>query len=144
MNVFADTSAIVKLYVEEAGSSDVRSWRQPFVVSELARVEVESALWGKRRLGYLSAEEARGLADEYAADWWEAEWSTRQFTVVALSASLLEAACALLARHDLRAADAVQLASALAARNADPGIDTFASFDARLSTAAAVEGFRSP
>jgi predicted nucleic acid-binding protein len=43
-------------------------------------------------------------------------------------------------RHRLRGADAVQLASALVAREADPDVNTMAVFDRRLRTAASTEG----
>ncbi len=43
--------------------------------------------------------------------------------------------------YGLRAYDAVQLASAEAARAADPGCDSFACFDASLRDAAAGAGF---
>jgi predicted nucleic acid-binding protein len=44
-------------------------------------------------------------------------------------------------RHRLRAADAVQLASALLARDADPGLSAIAAFDRTLRAAASAEGF---
>ena len=50
--VFADSSALVKLYADEPGHEQVR---QPMhlVVAQLARVEVPSAIWRKQRLGEL-------------------------------------------------------------------------------------------
>ena len=63
-------------------------------------------------------------------------------TPVGVSENLLQDAAALLSRHALSAADAVQLSSAMLARDADPGIATFACFDVRLRQAAAIEGFR--
>jgi predicted nucleic acid-binding protein len=47
----------------------------------------------------------------------------------------------LCAVHALRAYDAVQLACALAARDAVPECQTFAAFDRQLRAAAAAEGF---
>jgi len=47
----------------------------------------------------------------------------------------------LTATHALRALDALQLASALAARRADPSCATFACLDLRLRAAAAGAGF---
>ena len=60
---------------------------------------------------------------------------------MALSDGVLEEAALACARHALRAYDAVQLASALLARTADPSLSTFACFDLALSAAAAQEGF---
>ncbi len=53
----------------------------------------------------------------------------------------LEDAVRLTGVHGVRAYDAVQLASARAARAVDPGIDAFAAFDHGLRRAAAAEGF---
>ena len=50
-------------------------------------------------------------------------------------------AARLVARSDLRAGDAIQLASAILARQAERELTSFAAFDARLRTAAAIEGF---
>src|SRR5690606_27691781 len=60
MSVFADSSAVVKLYADESGSTDIRSLEAMYV-SQLCRVEVPSALWRKSRLGELAAENARIL-----------------------------------------------------------------------------------
>ncbi len=49
---------------------------------------------------------------------------------------------AAVARSRLRAHDAVQLAAALAARDADPTLEGFACFDGELAAVARLEGFR--
>jgi hypothetical protein len=60
---------------------------------------------------------------------------------VALRALLLEHAAALVAAHGLRADDAMQLACARAARNADPQVSVFLCFDSGLRAAAARDQF---
>lgn len=52
--VFADSSALVKLYADELGVDVVRAVPS-LIISQLARVEVPAALWRKHRLGELSA-----------------------------------------------------------------------------------------
>jgi hypothetical protein len=64
-----------------------------------------------------------------------------RFAVVALAPVVLDAAAAALPTHNLRAYDAVQLASAIAARDADPLCTSFACFDSELREAAATAGF---
>ncbi len=64
-----------------------------------------------------------------------------RFAVIAARMPLLSAAAAAAATHSLRAYDAIQLASALAARAADPDCTRFACFDADLREAAAASGF---
>lgn len=110
---------------------------EPLAVSALARVEVPAALWRKHRIGELSADDARILSDAFAAD---CAGAPARFSSVAVGARVLERAARLVAVHALRAYDAVQLASALAAREAEPSCATFACFDEGLLRAAAAEG----
>ncbi len=65
----------------------------------------------------------------------------QRFTVVGITDTILVSAAEALARHPLRAYDAVQLASALAARSAYPALGLFACFDRDLAAAGAAEGF---
>lgn len=136
MTVFADSSAVVKLYADEPGAQLVRGV-DLLVVAALARVEVPAALWRKSRTGELAVADAAVLSDAFAH-----EWGSPRFVVVAVGAELLRYAAGLVARHGLRAYDGVQLACAVAARRADPGIDTVACFDRELTEAAVREGFR--
>lgn len=136
--MFADSSALVKRYADEVDARVVRRCTA-YVVSAIARVEVPAALWRKHRTGELSAEDSAVLTAEFAADWYDAEGP---FAPVAVQARVLERAAALVATHGLRAYDSVQLACASAARDADPQVDAFLSFDAGLSSAAAREGFQ--
>jgi predicted nucleic acid-binding protein len=137
VTVFADSSALVKLYADEAGAEIVRTTRL-FVVSALARAEVPAANWRKHRVGGLSAADAGVLTTAFEADWYDA---TGPFVPIAAVDAVLANAAALVGTHGLRAYDAVQLASAVAARAADPEVDTVLCFDADLSEAAAREGF---
>jgi len=136
--VFADSSALVKLYADEPGADLVRGMGS-FVVSSLARVEVPAALWRKHRAGGLWAQDAGLLAADFAADWHE---PTGPFIAVVVHGRILEHAAALVAAHGLRADDGVQLACAAATREADPQVDRFLCFDGSLNDAAAREGFQ--
>lgn len=138
MTVFADSSALVKLYADEVDADLVRG-RAVYVVAAIARVEVPAALWRKQRTGELSAEDAALLTADFAADWHEADGP---YVPVAVHAPVLERAAALVASHGLRAYDGVQLACASAAREADPQVDSFLCFDGELSAAAARAGFQ--
>ncbi|MDQ6928286.1 MAG: type II toxin-antitoxin system VapC family toxin [Actinomycetota bacterium] len=142
MTVFADSSALVKLYADEAGSERIHALEEPLVLSELARVEVPAAIWRKQRMGELSAADAATLVAAFEADWFASPGGARRFLVIKLLTRLLDDAARLVAIHGLRAYDALQLAAALAARAADPECDTFAAFDAALRTSAAAQGLR--
>lgn len=140
MTAFADSSALVKLYADEPGHECVREL-PTLVVSQLARVEVPSAIWRKQRLGELEAGAARLLTSAFEADWSGTEEELPRFSVVTATVVVLEGAARLCAVHGLRAHDAVQLACASAARDAIPECQTFAAFDRQLRGAAAAEGF---
>ena len=137
MTVFADSSALVKLYADEDGADLVRSVPL-LVVSAVARVEVPAALWRKSRTGGLSAEHAGILVGAFTADWYD---PSAGFVPVALRAQALDEAASSAATHGLRAYDAVQLACALAARRADRDVDVFLCFDRELRDAAGREDF---
>lgn len=141
MSVFADSSALVKLYVAEVGHEVVRASAHPFVISSLARVEVPAAFWGKSRTGEVSAADATLLVSAFEFDFHGDDAVGSIFVILSLNESILVAAAREAARHGLRAYDAVQLACAIAARGVDPSVDTFAVFDLKLRNAAIAEGF---
>lgn len=141
MSVFADSSALVKLYVPEQGHEVVRAVADPIVISNLARVEVPAAFWGKVRAGELDAGDAEVLVRAFEYDFHGDEVTGPAFAAVSLGGPMLVEAAHQAARHRLRAYDAVQLACAVAARGADPSVHAMAVFDSSLRTAALAEGF---
>jgi len=141
LSTFADSSALVKLYADEAGYEHVRGLVS-LVVAQLARVEVPAALWRKQRMGELSASDARLLTADFEADYFGTDSEPPRFAAVAATGRLLDEAARLCASHGLRAYDAVQLSSALAVRRVDGSCRTFAAFDRSLRTAAATEGYQ--
>ena len=139
MTAFADSSALVKLYVPEADHQVVRG-AEPFVVSHLARVEVTAALWRKHRMGEVGRNEASLLATAFDFDFLGDDRSAPRFAIVGVDEDVIANAVRLLAPHNLRAYDAVQLASALVARRAVPDCETLVAFDDGLRHAALAEG----
>ena len=104
---------------------------EPLATSALSYAEYFSALNRKRRENALSRVAYRELARAFEADW-------TRLQVVQLTETVLRSARRLLERHELRAGDAVQLASALAM--AGSVAVRFASADRRLAAAAAQQG----
>ena len=100
-----------------------------------------AALWRKHRDGELKAEAAGVLTAEFEADYFGDESEAQRFVVLGLPPGTLDNAARLVAAHGIRAYDAVQLASAIAAREADAECATVACFDQRLRRAAAAEAF---
>lgn len=136
--VFADSSALVKLYADEVHADTVRSLSL-MAVSQLARVEVPAVLWRKHRLGELSAEDTGVLVAAFEADYFGAEEPAR-FFAIAITVDILDQASRFAGAHGLRAHDAVQLASACAVDAVVPERAAFVAFDKTLRAAAAVEG----
>ena len=68
MTAYADSSAIVKLYVPERGYEAAREHTGLLVTAAITRVEVASALWRKQRLGELDDSDAVTLLAAFEAD----------------------------------------------------------------------------
>lgn len=137
--VFADSSALVKLYADEPDAEAVRQLPM-LLVSQLARVEVPAALWRKHRIGELSATDTGVLVAAFEADYFGGDEEPSRFLVIKATVHVLDQAARLVGVHGLRAYDAVQLASAnLAAATVPEGV-TFVAFDKTLRSAAAAEG----
>lgn len=101
----------------------------------LSDVEVRSAIERLRREGVLTTEQAlRDIQDS------EVIW--KQLRIIDLVGAVKQRAKRLLARHPLRAADALQLGAALLVADDDPGRIEIVSLDERLAEAARREGFR--
>ena len=129
--IYLDTTAIVKLLVEEAFSGEVRSAAKGQSVGtvSIAFVETLSALARKREL----AEDERSLAiREFLATW-------HRFKVVSTDA-ILESAGILARAHQLRGFDSVHLAAAL--ELGSPSTIQFVVYDKDLAAAAKKEGFQ--
>jgi predicted nucleic acid-binding protein len=140
---FLDASALVKRYVKEAGSDDVRRLvrrKARLATSILAGVEIPSALARRAREGDLPLDAAREHARRAGA---RATGGVRPLgDVVAARGQVLEVAAELVWRHPLRAYDAVQLTSAVWLARESRTKVTFVCADQRLATAAAAEGLR--
>ena len=141
MIVFADSSAIVKLYVDEQDSEAVRELTGTLTISALAQVEVPAAFWRKYRVGDVQAEAASVMARLFSSDFRVDREGGPRFAMVEVGALVLGAAARAVGRHPLRAYDAVQLASAIEFRRAVGESVDFACFDRSLRSAAAAEGF---
>jgi predicted nucleic acid-binding protein len=132
----------VKLYADEDGHEPIRRLRAPLVISALARVEVIAAIWRKHRAGELDIDDSLTLIRAFRVDYAGARDTPVRFLTVAVTEEILERATEMAGAHGLRAYDAVQLASALAARDVDERCATLTSFDRDLTAAAVSEGFK--
>lgn len=141
---YFDTSALVKRYVAEVGSTWVRSTiarRSDHVsyASVLAQPEAISAVQRKVREGHLEEDRARTLARRVTTHF------AHSYALVAITPSVIAQACTLLQHYPLRAYDALQMACAIAVHSflqqkALPA-PLFVAADDTLLAAAAAEGF---
>ena len=133
MTLYLDTSSLVKLYVSEAGSADVRRLVGDATVvatSVVAYPEARASLARLRREGALTAARHATAKQEFEAQW-------PMYLTLEATGALCRAAGELAEKYGLRGFDSVHLASfAEVARRAGIGDTTFSSFDERLNQAA--------
>ena len=137
---FLDTSAVVKLYIYEAGTERMRSLfsgdvDRLFTVSSLTQVEVRSAIRKRERL-----QEIDGALAVKAIVLFEQHFQAR-YIIQPINNMILEDAKVLVDRRGLRAYDAIQLAACLAVKgSAGENAATFVCADRDLLKAAESEG----
>ena len=136
---FLDSSALVKRFVQEPGTPLVLALvggEASIVVSRLAHVEVVSAVVRRAKSGDI---DEKVLDNLFGAV--ESEFSAR-YEVVELGGAVMSYSVALAREHGLRAADSIQLASAVTAAATQPstGDLSFVSADVELNAAAEAEG----
>jgi predicted nucleic acid-binding protein len=136
--LFFDSSALAKRYLTEIGSAWVIAQADPavsntIVVAEIARVEVAAALAARHRAGAITYSE-RNLLVALLLRHFDTE-----YRIVAITPGLMGSAVVLTQQHRLRGYDAVQLAAALTAAAALPGL-AFIAADNDLLSAARAEG----
>ncbi len=128
MNVYFDASALVKNYVEEAGSKNVGELvvrAELLATSVISRAEIPAAFAKAVRMGWLAREAAAAALQTFRAQW--PAWLRIQATE-----GLLTMADILAWEHGLRGYDSVHLASALTWQEALGEGVTLATFDKEL------------
>ncbi|MCZ7589551.1 MAG: type II toxin-antitoxin system VapC family toxin [Gaiella sp.] len=134
---FWDSSALVPTLTVEATTARMRDLLadDPAVTVWWATpVEIASALARRERIGAdhrHRVAEANAALDDLASRW----------TEVPATDAVRSDARRLVRVHDLRAADAFQLAAARIAADGEPGALPFVTLDERLALAASREGF---
>jgi predicted nucleic acid-binding protein len=122
--LYLDSSALVKRYLKEEGSQEVRA-----AMGEARR-------WATCRIGYVETARAVGLrGDEAAADRFRVEWPA--FNVVEVDMAVAAEATQVALETALRTLDAIHLAAALAIADRDLRV---ATWDKRLHRAARERG----
>ena len=138
MNLYADTSALIKKYVREAGSDQVLAYFGQYSIigtAALTQAEMASAMSKAARLGWVEESEISVAWQDFLAHW-------PAYTRLPVSAGIVERAASLSWRHGLRAYDSVHLASALAWKDVTGDEVNFACYDKNLLNAARQEGLQ--
>jgi len=136
VNLYCDTSALVKLYVKEASSDAVRLLAESATtisVCRIAWVEMMATLARRAREAPANAAAIEIVRQRLRADW-------PRYAVVEITQALVELAGDYADTFALRGYDGVQLAAARTVQQAAGEPVHFACFDARLRKAAAVLG----
>ena len=139
---FLDSSAVLKRYVAEPGSTLVQNLFDPqranrIAIATITGAEVVAAVARRARGGGIPARDAAQTINDFRSD------LVSDFDLVEVSGGLIDEAMRLAERHALRGYDAVQLAAALAfqAISAAAGLTaTLVCADRELNAAAAAEG----
>lgn len=131
MNLYLDTSALVKLYVEEQGRPAVTaalSNADIVATATIAYVEARAAFVRRRQEGVLAAVDYRKCVRDLDRDW-------PRYLRFEVNESLIFTAARMAERYKLRAYDAVHVSAALAMQN-QIGDAVFACWDRNLNSAA--------
>ena len=136
---YFDSSAFLKLYIQEEGSSRMVALaegldRHRKIILDITIVESHSALRRRQRTGEISLAEADSMLDRIQ------ENAESQYRMETSTPEILEEAARLIDLYPLRTYDAVQLAGCLAVRRSAPSPITFVCADFRLCAAANLEG----
>ena len=136
---YFDTSAFVKLYIEEEGTAELLDLisemeDDQLIILDLALLESRSAVRRREREGDISRLDAERVLRRIEDD------GSSSFLVQPSGSSVNEEAARLLDSHLLRTNDALQLGGCLVVRHGVPPPLVFVCADARLCEAAGLEG----
>jgi hypothetical protein len=146
--LYLDSSAVVKIYIPETGSSWMRSlveavtpkgeWENEIAFAKIGIVEVVAAIAKRRRMRDITAEQQKRLIANFLDD------CVERFAKFDANDSVIKLAVDLAQRHPLRGYDAVHLATAITLNRTLvvrelPSL-TFVSADNVLCKAAKMEG----
>ena len=131
MNLYLDTSALVKRYIAEVGSGDVSQWiaeAELTATSLISRAEASAAFARATRMGAISRQSGEKAVKSLAAHW-------PRYMKTPISEKTISRAAELAWSLGLRGYDAVQLASAEALQSALGTPVTLVSYDRQLAEA---------
>ncbi|MFZ2098714.1 MAG: type II toxin-antitoxin system VapC family toxin [Anaerolineales bacterium] len=132
MNLYLESSALVKRYIQEKSSQDVSTWIEAadmVVTGLISRVEVAAAIARAGRMKLISPDEALAALRQFRSEW-------ESFYRLPITENTVARGDYLAVEHDLRGYDATHLACALIWQETLGMPVTLASFDSQLIEAA--------
>ncbi|WP_240907341.1 type II toxin-antitoxin system VapC family toxin [Paludisphaera rhizosphaerae] len=140
---FLDSSALVKRYVQEAGTAWIRGVTRrgtahQIYVSRITAVEVTAAVARRRKGGSIPSRQASSVLSRFR------KHLAGRYTILEVTPSILAEAMKLANTQSLRAYDAVQLTTAIELNNRWVGVGlggiVLVSADRELNAAASAKG----
>ena len=137
-SVYLDTSALIKLCIEEEGTAALLDLTKALgggriIILDLSLIEARSAIRRRERESDISGPDADRILRQIDED------RSSSYLVQPSSSAMIEEAARLLDSHPLRAYDALQLAGCLTVRHGAPAPLTFVCADSRLCQTADFE-----
>jgi predicted nucleic acid-binding protein len=136
MNLYIDTSALIKRYVNEVGSDDVRAWIRSADLKAtglITRAELCVGINRLLRMKNLIPEEYTYALDEFRKDW-------DSYQRLPITEAIVARADLLTCQYQLRGYDAIHLACALTWQDLLGAPVSLATFDKELIDAAQNSG----
>ncbi|MBC8508249.1 MAG: type II toxin-antitoxin system VapC family toxin [Anaerolineales bacterium] len=135
---YLDTSALIKRYIEELGSEELKEWwpsMDLFGAALITRAEMAAALAKASRMRWLETEAAQQAWNIFLEDW-------QTIAVIEITNVLVERAGELAWSDGLRGYDAVHLAAMITWQDALGQEITLGTFDRQLWEAAHIRGMK--
>lgn len=130
--IYLDTSALIKQYIREQGSDEVKNLIQGAGIigsNSIASAEVASAFSRLVRTGWYTVQDGQTAWHEFLTDW-------RSYSRLEVTSRLVERAADVAWHHGLRGYDAIHLSAAMLWQEALDTPLTLATFDKNLWAAA--------
>jgi predicted nucleic acid-binding protein len=137
MILYMDTSALIKRYIEEAGSEEVVALMHEadmIGTALITRVEMAGTITRAMRGNRLPEQDGLEILQDFRSDW-------SGFQLIHIDHALIARADSLASIHGLRGYDAVHLACALTWQGLLDVSVKFATYDRELHEAAKKSGF---
>ena len=132
MIIYLDSSAIIKRYIDEAGTSAVNSLfaeTNGIGTNLVARAEVAAGLMRAARINIISRDDALSAMEKFRSEW-------ENYQRLSVTEATVFRADDLVIKYDLRGYDAIHLAAAVIWQEVIGETITLATFDQKLWVAA--------